>query len=320
MWTTQAPCEVPSPRVGGLAGALFHPEARVSNVSVTKDDITQGLRRIGIGPGSVLVVHSSLRSFGHVTGGAEAVITALQETVTRRGLVIMPVHSNSLAGRRGVRPFDPETSPGETGRIPEVFRHQPGVLRSRHPTHSVAAWGHRATELIADHERRSPVGRDSPLHKAAQWGGQILQFGVGHGSNTTLHLAEVLAGVPYLQVPYRRDWGKTALVRRPDGSVEEVGMVNGEQPACSVGFVAIEPLLEQHGLTREMRIGRSRVRLTPTQAMLRVAVEALRRDPTFLLCDRRECEHCTRARELCAKAGNRTAAGGSAANVEREVS
>ncbi len=289
-------------------------------MGVTRNDIVRGLRRIGIGPGSVLVVHGSLRSFGHVVGGAETVITALQETVEPRGLVIMPVHSNSLAGRPGIRPFDPESSPGETGRVPEVFRHQPGVLRSLHPTHSVAAWGDRAKELIADHEHRSPVGRDSPLHRAAQWGGEVLQFGVGHGTNTTLHLAEVLAGVPYLQVPYRQAWGKTALIRRMDGSVEEVGMVNGEQPACSAGFVAIEPLLEQRGLTRETRIGRSRVRLTPAEPMLRTAVEGLRQDPTFLLCDRRGCEHCTRARELCAEAGNRTAVGGSAANVEREVS
>lgn len=267
-------------------------------MTVTKLDIVDGLHRLGLGPGSIVVVHTSLKSFGRVAGGAETVIAALKQTVTRAGLVILPTHSLCLEDYPGVEPFDPRTSVAYTGKVPNVFRRQPGVVRSLHPTHSDAAWGDRAAELLADHESRGPVGVDSPFHRAAQWGGHVLQLGVGHGTNTTLHLAEVLAGAPYVRVPYRRAWGDRALVRRPDGSVGEVGMVNDERPGCSGGFAAIGPLLESRGLTRETLIGSCRARLTPMAEMIEIAVEAIRKDPGFLLCHHAACEHCTESRRV----------------------
>jgi aminoglycoside 3-N-acetyltransferase len=274
---------------------------------VTKGKIVDGLRRLGVQPGAILVVHSSLRSFGYVLGGATTVIQALQEAVTEDGLVIMPVHSYCLAGRPGVAPFDPAVSPSETGRIPALFWRSPGVLRSRHPTHSTAGWGGRAAELLADHENRTPVGRDSPLHRAALWGGAVLQFGVRHSSNTTLHLAEVLAGVPYLHMPAHEAWGRRVLVRQADGSVATVDLVGNERPACSAAFVAITPLLERRGLTQHARIGQCDASLTPAWPMVEAAVEALRGDPTFFLCTNETCEHCTRARQLVADLAARAA-------------
>jgi aminoglycoside 3-N-acetyltransferase len=266
---------------------------------VTKQDIKSGLLQLGLGPGSILVVHSSLKSFGQVEGGAETVIAALQETVTRSGLVIMPTHSLCLIGRPGAGPYDPATSEATTGAIPETFRQQSDVLRSLHPTHSDAAWGDRAAKLLADHERRGPVGEDSPLHRAAQWGGGVLFLGVGHGANTTLHLAEVLASMPYITIPFRRAWGDVAVVRRSDGGVDHVPMVNGERPGCSGGFVRIEPALVERRLTRETRIGQSRVRYTPSMPMIDVAMEMMRRNPAVFLCDP-PCEHCDAAREAIA--------------------
>jgi len=270
---------------------------------VTRAMIVEGLHGLGIGPGSIMVVHSSLRSFGRVDGGAETVIAALKEAVTRSGLVVMPTHTLCMIGRPGAEPFDVHRSVAYTGQIPNVFWQQADVLRSLHPTHSDAAWGDRAAALLADHLHRGPVGVDSPLHRAAQWGGVVLQLGVGHGSNTTLHLAEVLAEVPYVQVPYRKEWGDVALMRTEDGRVEQVPMVNGERPGCSSGFVAIEPLLRDRGLQRETMIGSCRARAIPALAMLEVAVELLRRNPAALLCDNPECPHCTVARGLIRQPG-----------------
>jgi len=267
-------------------------------VEVTKQDIIEGLRRLGLEPGAIILVHSSLKSFGHVEGGATTVIEALKETVTRQGLVVMPTHTYSLKNREGAEPYDPRTTRSETGLIPLVFWQQADVLRSLHPTHSDAAWGDRAAELLADHETRGPIARDSPLDRAARWGGHVLQLGTRHTTNTSLHLAEVLANVPYLHVPYRRRWGTVALVRAPDGRAREIQLPVGHRPGCSGGFDAIEPLLEAHGLTRETRIGESRARLTRTLDMLRLAVETLEKDAAFLLCRRPDCQYCTEARKV----------------------
>ena len=44
--------------------------------NVTKADLLAALRALCVRAGDVLEVHGSLRSFGHVEGGAETVIAA----------------------------------------------------------------------------------------------------------------------------------------------------------------------------------------------------------------------------------------------------
>lgn len=57
---------------------------------ITKQEIISGLQSLGIRPGMELEVHSSLKSFGYVEGGALAVIDALKETVSSNGSIFMP--------------------------------------------------------------------------------------------------------------------------------------------------------------------------------------------------------------------------------------
>ena len=64
---------------------------------VTKDEIKAGLRNLGLKKGDSVGVHNSLRSFGRVEGGAEAVIDALLETVGDDGNIVMSTHSANLS-------------------------------------------------------------------------------------------------------------------------------------------------------------------------------------------------------------------------------
>ena len=65
---------------------------------VRRDDIVRGLRALGLAPGDVVLVHSSLGSLGHVEGGADAVIDALLDTVGTEGTVLVP----TLTGSEGL--------------------------------------------------------------------------------------------------------------------------------------------------------------------------------------------------------------------------
>ena len=56
-------------------------EDRAALKVVTKQDIAEGLAALGVRAGDALLVHSSLSRFGHVEGGADAVIDALLEAV-----------------------------------------------------------------------------------------------------------------------------------------------------------------------------------------------------------------------------------------------
>ncbi len=48
---------------------------------IGRQTIQDGLRGLGLGAGDLVVVHSSLSSFGWVDGGADAVIDALLAAV-----------------------------------------------------------------------------------------------------------------------------------------------------------------------------------------------------------------------------------------------
>ena len=53
---------------------------------LTRDDIAQGLRELGLAAGDAVLLHSSLSSIGRVVGGADAVIDAflaVARTVSR---------------------------------------------------------------------------------------------------------------------------------------------------------------------------------------------------------------------------------------------
>ena len=57
---------------------------------MTKQELVEELKKIGLKEGMEIEVHSSLSSLGYVEGGAETVIEALMECVTDRGSIFMP--------------------------------------------------------------------------------------------------------------------------------------------------------------------------------------------------------------------------------------
>ena len=57
---------------------------------VTKEDIKRSLRRLGLQEGDLCIVHSSLKSFGYVDGGAQTVIDAFEEVLGKEGTLAMP--------------------------------------------------------------------------------------------------------------------------------------------------------------------------------------------------------------------------------------
>ena len=182
------------------------------NGPITLEDLKRNLSALGVKPGMVLVVHSSLSSIGWVSGGAVAVIQALEEVLGPEGTLVMPTHSGDLSDpaewsnppvpedwketiRQTMPVFDPGMTPTRgVGKIPETFRNQAGATRSNHPHVSFTAWGKMASVITRDHPLDFGLGDSSPLAKVYQREGWILLIGVGHENNTSLHLAEFRAG------------------------------------------------------------------------------------------------------------------------------
>ena len=136
---------------------------------VTSDEVVEGLRALGAGPGEIIFAHSSLSSFGWVEQGADTVIEALTRSVSPGGTVVLPTLCQKDKERR-FETWDIDTSPSDVGKITEVFRQRPDTRRSDHPTHSVAALGPHAEQIISGHATAG--GRPGPWGPAA----------FGHGS------------------------------------------------------------------------------------------------------------------------------------------
>ncbi len=179
-----------------------------SNSPLTRESLRAEFKQFSLDQSSALIVHSSLSSLGWVCGGAVAVVQALMDSIGNDGTIVMPTHSagNSEPSywenpaipeswwpvvRESMPAFDPLYSPTlGMGKISEVFRQMSGVKRSNHPLGSFAAYGKYASQIIANHSISSPFGENSPLKKIYDLNGDILLIGVGHESNTSIHLAE----------------------------------------------------------------------------------------------------------------------------------
>lgn len=248
-------------------------------------EVAHQLLKLGVEPGGVLLVHSSFRAVRPVEGGPMGLIQALRDALGPGGTLVMPSWTGS-----DDEPFDPASTPAapDLGIVPDTFRRLPGVARSSHPF-AFAAAGPQADLVIADplplplppHITESPVGRVHELD------GQVLLLGVGHDADTTIHLAELLAGVPY-RLPRH-----CTVVRegRP------VRVEYEENDHCCARFALVDGWLRERGLQSEGSVGHAEARLARARDVVRVAREHLSRDPlVFLHAPGAGCAECDEAR------------------------
>lgn len=254
----------------------------MANASVTKEDIVAGLSGLGLKPGDSVLVHSSLSSFGHVVGGADAVIDAIIECISPGGTVMFP----TFTGHKDLSPqnppfFDVLNTPCWTGIIPETARKRPGFVRSAHPTHSVCAFGKHAEEYTEAHEfAPTPCGFGTPFDALVDADGYILFLGVGHQCNTMMHYCEEVANVPY----HLQEEEAYATIRYADGRTADVP-VRLHKYGVPRDFTRLEPEFIAKGVQVESRIGNSLVKLVKAWHMVEIVLARLKEDPTILLAD-----------------------------------
>jgi aminoglycoside 3-N-acetyltransferase len=250
-------------------------------------DILSALRFLGLRPGDLLVVHSSLSSFGgNVGGGADAVVDALLASVSPGGSAFVPTFNY------GQLPFDAATTPSLAGAITEAFRRRAEALRSRQPTHPWAGIGPAAREVLEGHEQATPFGRGSPIWRLWERDARVLLLGVDHRANSMIHVAEESLDLPYLRQT------RVAKLLRADGSVADVTV---RRPGHSGGFNKVDAPLRAAGTIRETTIGKAKLTLIGGHDLVATAQGMLRKSPASLLCDNADCERCAQARVMLAR-------------------
>ncbi len=256
--------------------------AETTDFPATTLTLAADLRALGVQPGMVLLVHSSLSSLGWVNGGAVAVILALEEVLGPEGTLVMPTHTADQSEpanwmkppvpeswwetiRQTMPAYDPALTPTfRMGVIPETFRKQNGVLRSDNPDASFAAWGKNARHVTDNHALCPLFGEQSPVARIYELDGWVLLLGVGHNRNTSLHLAEYRARIPHrtirlgspMMVGGVRQWVPFDDIDWDDADFAQLG----------ADFAA------ETGLQREGKIARAIALLMPQRTLVDYAV------------------------------------------------
>ena len=222
-----------------------------------RDSLATQLRALGVGPGGVVLMHSSFKSLGFVVGGPQAVVQAVLDARGPDGTSSCrptpPDNSDPASWSRPPVPedwwepirheapgFDPARTPASKwmGALAETVRTWPGARRSAHPQVSFAAVGPRAAEIVEPHRLDDSLGDESPLGAVYRLDGQVLLLGCGHDTNTSLHLAEcrqpTRRGTPERVHPARRrhrSWVNWEEVEEDESDFEARSAPTSRRPA-----------------------------------------------------------------------------------------
>lgn len=240
----------------------------------TKEMLKKDLELAGLKQTDAIMIHSSMKSIGPVDGGADTVIDALMEYFAE-GLLMLPTHTWAQMGSNHPL-FDPEVEPACVGILPNIFRKRPGVVRSMHPTHSIAAYGPAAAEYVKGEEDLvTPCQPGGCWDRLRDVHAKILLLGVPHSKNTFIHGVEEV-----LDVPERLTETKTKFqLKMPGGEVKDVEVFRHYNPYTndvSQYFVKLTDAFYGLGAAKKVKFGDADCILCDAQKIFEVTEKVLK--------------------------------------------
>ncbi|MBU3174897.1 AAC(3) family N-acetyltransferase [Clostridium estertheticum] len=242
------------------------------NEIVNKKDLLEGFNKLGIMPGTVLEVHSSLSSFGYVEGGALAVIDALKESVGIEGSIFMPAlkfslelpltnRDKELGLTCKIKILNGNETRSAMGLIADTFRQMEDVAVGK-DTISTAAWGKHKDEYL------------NGLNYVINTDGYALLLGVDIYKLTAMHYVEGL-------LPQ-----DISDIFKPSKEVQKI--YPSEQWLIETGKPPVKPwytiqqMAYQKGYVKEIVIGKCKCMYFNVKEVVDLYANALRKDPYSL--------------------------------------
>lgn len=245
----------------------------------TARQLESQLRKMNIPRDGTLLVHSSFKSMGEISGGAQTVIDVLCRYMND-GLLLMPTHSWHTVGPDNAF-FDPKATPSCTGILGQLLLERNGAIRSVHPTHSLAVWGKDADEFVnGEHTVSTPCGRRGCMGKLLDRKGKILFIGCDLSKNTFLHGVEEWCGIEN-----RLGDEYACFLTLNDGSTYIGSMQphNAPVPDVSRNYIKMtEPFLRL-GVAAEGQLGDAHCYVCDCARMARITTELLIVQPDLFL-------------------------------------
>jgi aminoglycoside 3-N-acetyltransferase len=259
---------------------------------ITIASIRDGLSALGLEKGDRVVMHSSLQRLAKAREltklpncGGDLLVDAFLEHLGAEGLLCVPVFTSTFtspsSGPVG-EIFDPQATPSRVGSVTNLVLQRDEAVRSLHPTHSWAAIGNDAAELVEGHDKTSTFGRDSICGRMYDWDFKVVWFGTTGTTNTSTHFAEDWLNLPYMT-------SEDALVKEGDGfrSVTVYRSPNGPRNFYKDGC-PLDSLLAGWDIQKTTRIHSATVKVMQHRTFMAHLLKAMINNPCLLLKEDRD--------------------------------
>ena len=237
---------------------------------VTKNELKESLKSLGVCKGMTLEVHSSLSSFGELEGGAETVIDTLKELVTEEGSIFMPAlrlskelplseEDKKLGITVKIKVLPPDSDRTAMGIVADTFRKLPDTYTGS-DTISTSGWGKYGKEAVNS-------GLDYPIHN----GGMALMLGVDIYKLTAMHYVE---GITPAEINKQFEPTEEINCKYPPN---EWFIEAGHPPVKA--WYKIQDMAYEKGLIKETTIGECKIMFFDIWSVVSLYEDELRRDP-----------------------------------------
>ena len=239
-------------------------------MSISKIDIENGLRQLGIKSEMILEVHCSLSSFGHVDGGALTIIDAIKNVVGNGGAIVMPSFKDShnlplsetdknLGITLKIKLLKGDEEMSGMGIVSDTFRKMSDVITGE-GQFRVSAWGKNAEKHAANW-----------FNYLIESGGYALLLGVDIYKMSTMHYVEDI--LPK-EIKQRFRPSEEALKIYP----ESEWFIESWTPSAKPWYT-IQKRAYEKGYITDIMIGNSKCMLVEIQKVIGLYKQALQTEP-----------------------------------------
>ena len=261
---------------------------------LTKKELKNIFKKVGVKTGMKVMVHSSLSKLGYLVNGAEDVIDALLEIISlKKGTLFVPTHSGQLTNpiywkvggfnnkekkkiKKNINFFNlKKTMPTNRGLISKIILNYEGVKRSSHPLNSTACIGKKSHYYTSNHNLHRPEGFHSPIGKLYNDKGHILLIGVNFDKITALHLAEAIINnnIPNKYKPeiLTKNKNRRAFIKLKYYDTRPKN------------FKKIYNTVKKKGILKELKVKKCNITLIKLEPLIKVAVEKIKMNKNFFI-------------------------------------
>jgi len=254
---------------------------------ITKDRLVKDLRDLGVKDGDLLNIKASLKSIGHIEGGATTLINSLMEAVGDTGTVVTDSFVSAYPLpllSKDKKIISDRNTPSYAGAVANAMINHPMSFRSSHPIQKFSAVGKYAEELMNNHTPESYAY--DVLRVLIENGGKNLKLGTDekvYGVGTT-HFA-----IGKLKLKQKR---RAVGINYYDKS-GKIKTFKLNWAGAGHGFNNYIPKYREAGaILHEGYVGYAPSKITDMKMTFDVEIDELKKNPKTQLCSAKDCVDC----------------------------